>query len=187
MRLNVTTRHWHADVDQPWLRLSRPTVSRGEYLSQLVRLYGLAAPFESACKYTPRVERDLTVRARTGFIVQDLLSLGLSANQIAMIPQCGSITTFRDITEAAGWLYVIERSTLLQDGIRRNLTEHLPEVSNACSYLSAFDRVDDHWPNVARMLDRIGAQPDAATGVLAAANAGFARMRQWFGAQATAA
>jgi heme oxygenase (biliverdin-IX-beta and delta-forming) len=181
MQLNMTTRQWHADVDQPWLSLSRATVSRAEYLAQLVRIYGLVAPFESACKYTPRVER-LAVRVRTGFIVQDLLSLGLSANQIATVPLCGSITTFRDIPEAAGWLYVVERSMLLQEGVRRHLTEHLPEVSNACSYLSAFDRARDHWPSVARMLDRIAAQPDAATGVLAAANAGFATMRQWFGA-----
>lgn len=182
MRLNLTTRRWHADVDGPWLRLSRPSVSRAEYLGQLVRLYGLVAPFESACKYTPHVERHLAVGMRAGYIAQDLLALGLSPAQIATVPQCASITTFHDVSEAAGWLYVIERATLFQDGIRRHLVEHLPEVSNACSYLAAFDGVGGRWSDVARMLDRIGTQPDAATGVLAAANAGFATMRQWFGA-----
>ena len=181
MRLNVATRRWHADVDESWLDLLSPTVSRADYLAQLVRTYGFVAPFESACKYTPFLERALDFRPRAGLIAQDLLSLGLAPAQIATIPQCHAMTTFRDVREAIGWLYVVERATLLHDGIRRHLVARLPELANACAYLSAFDgRVGEHWNTFGRTLDRVGAKPDAALEIMAAANAGFACMKQWF-------
>jgi len=183
MRLNVTTRHWHADVDAPWLDLLRPTVSRADYLAQLVRTYGLVAPFESACKYTPRVERSFDLRqlSRAGLIAQDLLALGLTAAQVARIPQCHAIITFKDVAEAAGWLYVIERSTLLQNGIRRHLLARLPEVNDAFAYLATYDSgVGDHWMSFARMLDEIGEKPETATEMMDAARAGFVCVKQWF-------
>ena len=94
MKLNMSTRQWHAPVDEPWLQLLRPTVSRAAYLTQLLRVYGLVAPFESACKYTPHVDRSLDLRllSRAGHIAQDLLALGLTANQVATIPQCAATT-----------------------------------------------------------------------------------------------
>ena len=41
--------------------------------------------------------------------------------RIARLPQCCDIEPFRDVSEALGWLYVIERSTLLHDNVRRHL------------------------------------------------------------------
>lgn len=158
----------------------QPTVTRADYLAQLVRIYGLVAPFESACKYTPHVDRALGVRSRAGLIAQDLLVLGLSASQVAMVPQCAALATFEDVAEAAGWFYVIERSTLLQDGIRRHLSARLPEVSDACSYLAAFDSHGAHWSTVARLLDDVGARPDVADDMLATAGTGFEVVTRWF-------
>jgi hypothetical protein len=39
---------------------------------------------------------------------------------------CPAFTMFRDTLEALGWLYVIERRTLLHDGVRKNLLERIP-------------------------------------------------------------
>ncbi|HSN27992.1 MAG TPA: hypothetical protein VLT45_17000, partial [Kofleriaceae bacterium] len=79
-KLNLATRHLHADVDDPWLDLLRGDVTLADYSSQLVRTYGLIAPFESACKYTPGVARMLDYRQllRAGLIARDLLALGLT-------------------------------------------------------------------------------------------------------------
>src|SRR5690242_1716706 len=101
-KLNLATRRWHADVDDPWLELMRPDVAQTDYLAQLVRMYGLVAPFESACLYTRGVTKLLEYRQllRAGLIAQDILALGLSPNQVSRIPTCPAITMFRDIGEA---------------------------------------------------------------------------------------
>src|SRR5687768_9968849 len=107
----------------------------------LARTYGFVAPFESACKYTPGLGRVLDFRTltRAGLIAQDLLALGVTPSQVSTVTQCESITPFTDVPEALGWFYVVERSTLLHDGIRRHLLGRLPEVSPAVAYLSEYD------------------------------------------------
>lgn len=182
MRLNLETRRCHAEVDEPWLDLLSHTVTRTDYLSQLVRTFGFVAPFEAACRYTPGIARLFDGQlSRAGLIAQDLLTLGLAPVQVANVPQCASITTFRSVAEALGWMYVVERATLLQDGIRRHLLMYLSEIDEACAYLAAFDgRVSDHWNSFGRMLDRVGDTPESADEIIAAANNGFGCAQQWF-------
>lgn len=181
MRLNLATRQYHADADGPWLDLLRPNVAVSDYLGVLVRTYGIVAPFESACMYSSgkRLLPDFTYVMRAGLIAQDLLNLGLSPLQVATIPTCASIALFRTRTEALGWLYVVERATLLQDGVRRHLLSNL-RVENACSYIAAYEgRVSEHWLAFGRQLDR--AAPDATTAneiILSACDA-FATCREW--------
>ena len=69
-RLNLETRHCHADVDDLWLALTSPTVTVADYTKALVRSYGLIAPFEGACKYTPGLARVVDFRyfLRAGLI-----------------------------------------------------------------------------------------------------------------------
>lgn len=187
-KLNLATRRWHADVDDPWLELMRPDVTQADYLAQLVRMYGVVAPFESACLYTRGVTKLLEYRQllRAGLIAQDILALGMSPNQVSRIPTCPAITMFRDIGEALGWLYVVERSTLLQDGVKRHLLEKHPELANACAYLSAYEgHVSDHWLAFGRMLDRAAAQLDVEESILNAAEEAFAHTKQWLMATRT--
>lgn len=183
LRLSLATREAHADVDDRWLDLLSPNVALSDYLTQLVRVYGLVAPFESACRYTRGIGAHLDVRqlSRAGLIAKDLLNLGLSPTQVSSVPSCPSITTFQSVQEAFGWLYVIERSTLLQDGIRRHLLRHLPNVEHAVAYLAAYDgRVADHWLTFGRLLDEVGATEESSAEVLAATHEGFAAARVWF-------
>jgi heme oxygenase len=185
----LATRQAHADVDERWLELLRPDVAVGDYLGQLVRVYGLVAPFESACRYTPGIEAYLDVRqaARAGLIAKDLLSLGLAPSQVSSVPSCPAITTFHSVPEAFGWLYVVERSTLLQDGIRRHLLRHLPQVEHAVAYLAAYDgRVADHWQTFGSLLDEVGSSDEQADQVIAAATEGFAAARTWFSPERSA-
>lgn len=165
MRLNIATRHSRGDVDAPWLALLESSVSRTDYLNQLVRTFGFIAPFESACRYTPQLDgiRELARATRAGLIAQDLLSLGLDPKQVASVPQCMAITTFRSVPEALGWTYVVERTTLLQANIRRHLLAKQPELAHAFAYLSTFDgRLGEHWRVFGRLLDRVGAMAERA-------------------------
>lgn len=181
-KLNLATRGSHADVDDPWLALLRPGVSEEDYRAQLVRTYGLVAPFESACRYTPGITKLLDYRQllRAGLIAQDLLALGVAPKEVSRIPTCPAITMFRDTAEALGWLYVIERSTLLQDGVRKHLLERIPFVSRACAYLSMYEgHVSDHWQTFGRMLDRVARNPELEASIMTAAEQAFAHAKQW--------
>lgn len=188
-KLNLATRAWHADVDEPWLALLRPEVSQAEYLRQLVRTYGLVAPFESACRYTPGIAKLFDYRhlMRAGLIAQDLLALGVPPNAVSRIPTCPALTMFRDTGEALGWLYVIERSTLLQDGVRKHLIEKLPSVTRACAYLGMYEgHVGDHWQAFGRLLDREARDPEMEASILTSAEAAFAHAKEWWASARTA-
>ena len=183
MQLNQATRRWHADADESWLQLLRPDVTRRDYLEQLVRMYGFEAPLESACAYTPQLSLVIEARqlTRAGLIAQDLLALGLTPMEVAAIPPCSSITTFRDVAEALGWLYVVERTTLHHDPVRRHLARRVPDLTEACNYLGMFERPGvGHWQRFGTMLDRFTGSPDVAGQVIDAADAAFACLVGWF-------
>jgi heme oxygenase len=182
MKLNLATRQFHADVDEPWLALLDKKVAVADYLNVLVRTYGLLAPFESACRYTTGIPRvvDGHFLQRAGLIAQDLLTLGLSPMQVAVIPTCPDLTIFRSIGEALGWLYVVERSTLLQDGIRRHLLQTLPQVEPATSYLATYEgRANEHWLQLGRLLDHAISSADVEREALESATNAFATCRTW--------
>ena len=180
-RLELATRQWHADVDAPWLGLVRPSVTQDDYLGVLVRTFGFVAPLESACKYTPGLERLVDMRrlTRAGLLAQDLLTLGVSPQALARAPQCFAITTFADVPEALGWLYVVERMALVQNGIRQHLQSHIRGLENACAYLEELERARDYWEGFARTLDRLSARSDITNEIVAAASAGFVCARAW--------
>lgn len=181
-KLNLATRTWHAEVDDPWLALLRTDVTQDDYLAQLVRTYGLVAPFESACRYTPGLAKLIDYRQllRAGLIAQDILALGMSPVEVSRIATCPAITMFRDISDVLGWLYVIERSTLLADGIRRHLVENLPQVSRACAYLSSYEgHVSGHWSSFGRTLDEAARGRDLDAAILVAAEQAFGHAKRW--------
>jgi heme oxygenase len=182
MRLNLATRRFHADVDEPWLGLLRVNLTIANYRDVLAAAYGLIAPFESACKYTPGLAQLVDFRQlnRAGLIAQDLLALGQTPAQVAAVPTCPGVVMFHGIAEALGWLYVIERSTLLQGSVRRHVVKQLP-VQGACSFLAAYDgHVGDHWVAFGRVLDRAAHDDQIANDIVTASCDAFAACRKWF-------
>lgn len=180
-RLISSTKAFHAYVDEPWLGLLRPDVSRSDYLAVLVRMYGLLAPFESACLYAPQTARQLAPQqlARAGFIAQDLMALNLTAAQVATIPTCPELSMFSTYEESLGWLYVIERSTLLQHGLRPHLLARIPGIDVASTYLASCDEsIHDRWAAFGDLVD--AAPPEAAEAIVVAAQNGFVIAQSWF-------
>jgi len=182
MRLNLSTRKFHVDVDEPWLALLRPSATIADYSDVLVRTYGLVAPFESACRYSPGLAglETFTQINRAGRIAQDLLALGLRPGQIASIPTCSSISMFRGTEEVLGWLYVIERASLMHEGVLRYVLRNLPEVEHACSYLRTREsRAADHWLAFGRVLDRGCTRPQASSEIMSATRVAFTTCVDW--------
>jgi heme oxygenase len=181
IQLNMATRAHHIEADAPWLDLMVPTIGKHGYLNHLLKVYGFEAPLEAAFRYTPGLSAllDLRSRTRSGLIAQDLMRLGMSAVRLAELPQ--RFTTFASPAEALGWMYVVERSTLLHGGVRRYVTQHVPDASDATSYLAAYDGATGvRWSELGGAFDAISPSPTITRQIVRAANSGFRALCDWF-------
>ena len=181
VRLNLETRTFHDAADEGWLDLLQPTVTRSDYLRQLVITYGFEAPLEAAFAYTPNLKLfvNLRQRSRAGLLAQDLLALGVRTNEISTLPHC-LIAPFSGPIEAFGWLYVSERATLLHDRVRRHLLARLPDVHDASAYLRAYEGVvSARWYELGHAIDRAVRTEPHTNDLIAAARAAFRRMADW--------
>jgi heme oxygenase len=181
IQLNLATREHHAAADTPWLGLMVPTVEKQDYVRHLTRVYGFEAAVEAAFRYTPGLAAliDLRARTRSGLLAHDLMRLGLGAARIAQLEQ--RFITFSSAAEALGWMYVVERSTLLHGAVRRYLTVRLPGIAAASSYLSAGGGATGaRWNELGDALDAVAQVPWIKRQVLGAANHGFLALHDWF-------
>ena len=181
-RLDTETKRHHVDADRPWLSLTSADLSREAYVRQLVVTYGFEAPLEAAFAYTKGLARLVGIRgrARAGLLAQDLLALHVPPMRITELPHCFSITPFPDPAEAFGWMYVVERATLLHDSVRRHLLRRLPEARHACHYLSAYEGiVAARWNALGEALDQYARTEDVQNRIALAADDAFRRWRDW--------
>lgn len=176
-RLDAATRSRHGETAAPWVALCSGAMEPREYLHHLVADYGFQAPLESALAMTPELahEIDLRERARTSWIVQDLLLLGLGPAKIARLPQCGAIMPFRDIVEALGWAYVGELVARHNAGLLAHVAFELPTAPTA--YLSA-PRIDPQTLDAA--LERIATSDEVVERVSDAAGDAITCHVAWF-------
>lgn len=182
-RLNAETRVHHAESEADFDILFASQTTPTNYMVFLMRLYGFEAPLESTLASTPNLELmiDLLERAKTDFLVRDLIALGLKPQTVAELPQCMAIPQFRGAAEALGWMYVVERTTLAHSVIRRHLATRLPrEMRNASNYLSCYTGVVGmRWRQFGAVLDDVARLPAIADRVIVAANEAFRCQRRW--------
>jgi len=180
-RLQLETRALHPEVDALWVELMSIEATRECYVSTLITTYGFEAPIEAAVAMTPGVNHILSLRprARSGFIVQDLLALGHTPSRIARLPQCWRVVPCRDVSEALGWIYAVERSTLLHQTVHHHLAARLPSI-RAWSYLSAYEGVAAlRWQELGEALDLVALRSNTGDQIVAGARSAFAMLREW--------
>ncbi|HEY4242318.1 MAG TPA: biliverdin-producing heme oxygenase [Kofleriaceae bacterium] len=182
-RLHQETRAHHADSDADCDILFRADTGPGDYLLYLVRQYGFEAPLESVLSLTPGLELlvSLKERAKAGFIAADLLALGLRPQEVAELPMCMQLPSFRGAAEALGWMYVVERATLAHNVLRHHLETRIPrELPSAHSYLSCYQSVvGTRWRQFGQALDAIARTTAIADRMIEASHDAFRCQRRW--------
>jgi heme oxygenase len=178
LRLGLETQQHQAAADDDRLALM-DVASTADYRAQLARIYGFEAALEVAL--APHVE--LRDRAKAHRLRHDLLMLGVADVEIDMLPRC--MVRIASRTQALGWLFVIERHTLLAGLIRRQLEHRFSELASATSYLATYgDTPGARFRSLCAELDEHAAlMPAYPTLVVAAANEAFRCQRQWYGAE----
>lgn len=182
-RLNLETRSHHPVVDADQLSvLDRPSIEK--YRELLIRTYGIEASVESALAATPGLDRviDIHPRAKAGLIATDLLCLELRPHELAEVPLCPWLDTIETIHDAMGWLYVLERRTLLHGAMLRHLCVRLPHViETASAYLRCYgNQTGARWRDLGVALDHAAATPETGDRIVAAADEAFWAVRDWF-------
>jgi heme oxygenase len=173
LRLELETHAYHRDADRAWLRLLAHDVTRATYTDQLARAYRFEAPLEAALACTSHVPSLFGTRCRSCRLADDLAALDIPVARLA--PRV--IAPFPSLSEALGWLYVVERSARLYDMVERNIRTRLPGAPTSyVDDLSALTR----WNMLGETIDRIARTPRIRDQILHAAHDAFRTALDWF-------
>ena len=179
IRLALETGGHHAIADEDRLKVM-DAKSRAEYRAYLVRIYGFEAPVEEAIAKVAGLEPELQERHKISRLRADLSELGLTPEVIGWLPAfpAASINVHTP-AQAIGWLYVLERATMLAGLVRRHITRTLG-TSTATDYLSA----DGGTPGARfRALGEAlcrHARQSTPRAIISAVNEAFRAQRQWY-------
>lgn len=178
VRVMLETRTYHARADEDRLvLLDRRTVAG--YRSALARIYGFEAPYEAALA-AARVPGELVApRLKVERLLADLRELGASAAHVARLPRC-PIRPFHSVAEALGWLFAVERNTLLHGQLHRDAAAWIPGCTHA--YLGAYDSPGARMRELGELLDSACLAPATPDRICASAREAFRWQHQWFDA-----
>ena len=184
LRLGLETQQHHAVADADRIALME-AASPADYRAHLARIHGFEAPVEQAL--TSILDAHI-VRERTKahWLRRDLHALGMTTADVDYVPQC--TVRIASETQALGWLFVLERQTLLAGLIRRQLEHRFgAEVGDATSYLSAYgDSPGARFRSLCEVLDQYAAEQAVnPTLIVAGASEAFRCQRQWYVATAS--
>lgn len=184
-RLAVETHAHQVHADEDRLAAFELETIAG-YRDFLVRIYGFESEVEHVLAHTRGLDAGvLRHRLKAARLRDDLRALGMTNAEIADIALAPTITV-RSAAHALGWLFVLERQTLLSGLVRRHIQRAFgEEVRDAVSYLSAYgDTPGARFRVLGEALGRY-AQRHSPSVIVWSANDAFRAQHQWYGARAT--
>ena len=180
IRLALETKAHHASADSDRLALLEdPSYER--YRAFLETVYTFEARYEQALVQTPGLDpRIVRSRMKAARVRDDLLALGVTPAELLAWSR-PPIPAFRSEAHALGWMYVVERNTLLHGLLRRHLVRLLPDVmERASSYLASYgDAPGARYRELGTELDS-AARRAIPSQIVEAAHSAFACQRLWF-------
>lgn len=182
-RLSVETAMHHAAADDD--RLSALNLSRLDaYRSFLARVYGFESVVEQAILRLARTERAwLQPRMRGELLRSDLSALGVGESALARTPSATGLH-IPSLAHGLGWMFVLERQTLLAGLIRRQLERTIGKsLGGATRYLGACgERPGASLRAFGDMLAKL-ARAHAPLSMVHGANEAFRAQHLWYAPQ----
>jgi len=180
IRLALETKAHHAAADADRLALLEDGTPE-RYRTFLKSVYAFESRYESALVRAPDLDpRIIRARSKAHHLRDDLYALGVHEDDLAALMQ-PAIPVFQSEAEAIGWVYVVERNTLLHGLLRRALWRSMPAViDRAGSYLGAYGNAPgSHYRDLGADIDG-AARRAIPSQIVEAANAAFACQHLWF-------
>lgn len=181
-RLNRETQHHQRIADSDRLSMLGAAADPAGYTSFLARIHGFESPIEAALFLTDGVEQwlDLRDRVHRRWLRADLRALGVTdAN---LLPRCSTVFPFRHPADALGWVYAVERNTLLHGVIERHLRGRMPDVlATAGTYLAGQQRSNGlRLRELGAAMDRMATNDARARRIVNGARAAFRAQHAWY-------
>ena len=177
VRIEEETRHHHGVADGHRLALLEVT-SESAYGAFLARIAGFERSVEVAFANAPGIDPTLAgSHLRTDHLLAaDLPALGVGLEVVLDRP------TFCDAAEALGWLYVLQRNTLVHGLIARQLARTLSDTTaRAARYLTVFEgNAGARMFELGMVLDRAANRSAIADRIVAATHEAFRVQRMWY-------
>lgn len=165
------------------LDLLAPDLSPERYRRILERFFGFYAPIEAGLARVASAgpALGLPLRARTGLIVSDLFSLGLSPPEVAGLPRCADLPRLSCPEEVAGCLYVLEGACLGGRVIAPALREQLgvAQGSGASFFTGDAEGTPARWSAFLEWLEGLVRAGAPAGEIVASARATFLAFALW--------
>src|SRR5688500_16189748 len=180
IRLALETKSHHAGADADRLMLLEDA-SPERYRAFLEMIYAFESRYEEALIQAPDLDpRIVRARTKVARLRNDLLALGATLAELAALPR-PLVPAFRSEAEALGWMYVVERNTLLHGLVRRHLARMMPAVIvRAGSYFGVYgDSPGAKYRDLGLDIDA-AARRDIPSRIVDAAHGAFACQRLWF-------
>jgi heme oxygenase len=180
LRLAIETRSHHNAADDDRLSLM-DVKTRAEYRSFLVRIFGFEAAVEEALLRVKDVDADvMRGRLRAEHLRHDLYTLGLTPEVLEWLPRLTHVP-IRTAPQALGWLFVLERSTLIAGLLRRHLERMLKDsLCGAVQYLASYgEKPGARFHALGELLGRYAHRYTPGE-IVSAANEAFRSQRQWY-------
>lgn len=181
-RLSRETKQHHHVADNDRLAMLGAGADPALYAAFLKRVYGFEAPVEAALLMTSGLEEwiDFRDRAQLRLLRADLQSLGVT--DPTTLARCSAIAPFRQPADALGWIYAVERNTMLHGILDRHLRGRMPAVLKAAgSYLAGQQRSNGlRFRDLGNAMDRVAKDSTVAERIVAAAKAAFRTQHAWY-------
>ena len=142
-QLKARTAHQHQATEDT-VDLMRDDYTLDEYRDLLIRFYSFYKPFEakmSAAIAENGVDFNHSERLNTPKIFADLVSLGMTEEEIAKVETTDELPAFDSKERIFGSLYVIEGSTLGGQVISRHLKQKFDlDETNGAAFFSGYGK-----------------------------------------------
>lgn len=182
--LRSHTRSHHERIEQA-LDLPGSVHSTDDFRRLLVRFYGFYLPHEVRLRsHSSALDVygiELGRRLKSEKIRDDLLSLGMSAEEIGRLPQCVDLPNLCTVGHALGSLYVLEGSTLGSRVIAGVLCEevHLKIVSGMRFLKGYGANTASMWRSFVSALDAARLEPEGVAAAHQGAVQTFDCLGRW--------
>jgi heme oxygenase len=178
-RLHRETRLCHPDADADRMAVMTPAITPVAYRAYLVRIYGFEAPVDDLlARSDVAAYLDMSTRTRRSLLEADLAALGLPDTR--QLPRCEVTQPLASVAVAFGWVYVLERNSLVHGIVERYLHNRLPSpMLLAGSYLREAHEL--RWRELGRALERFAGHDEAAIdAIVYGARFAFRSQRSWY-------
>lgn len=171
--------HRRLEVD---LGLLESELSRDRYRRVLEFFFGFYVPVEAAlARAAAAAPLGLPLRNRAELIETDLLSLGLSQQEISELPRCADLPRLSCGEQLAGCLYVVEGACLGGQAIAPVLRERLgvAKGSGASFFIGDAEGTPARWRLILAWLEDLVRAGAATAEIVGSARATFLAFARW--------